>query len=243
MSADRDALRRAIILRLSPWGALRAEFAALAGGPGATAAWGLVIANLALLGWAWHRDWGLADLLWPYWWQSVLIGGYTVARMVSLQHARTEGLVIPPGYDPQQVVRGAKWIFAVFFAIHYGMFHLLYLGFIGAMPGTATGMGWLGWLVALVVLVGSQHLTFRDHRRRDASTPPNLVALMMLPYVRILPMHLIAVFGALLTGGTTALLVFGLLKTCADLAGLGYEQRISDALAEAAALEQPSQHT
>jgi hypothetical protein len=237
MNTDRDALRLAIIARLSPWGALRAELASLAGGAGAVAAWGVVVGNLILLGWAWHAGWGLADLLWPYWWQSVLIGGYTVARMVSLQGARTEGLVIPPGYDPQQVVRGVKWIFAVFFAIHYGMFHLIYLMFIGAMADTGVGMGWLAWLVAFAVLVGSQHLTFRDQRRRDAGTPPNLVALMMLPYARILPMHLIAVFGSFLMGGTAAMLLFGVLKTCADLVGLGYEQRISDALAEAAAYE------
>jgi hypothetical protein len=240
MSTDRDALRRAIIGRLSPWGALRAELSAMAGGAGAAAAWGVVVGNLILLGWAWQNGWGLADLLWPYWWQSVLIGIYTVLRMVSLERARTEGLVIPAGYDPQQVVRGAKWIFAGFFAIHYGMFHLVYLMFIGAMPGNGTGMGWAGWLVAFVVLVGSQHLSFRDQRRRDAATAPNLVALMMLPYARILPMHLIAVFGAFLMGGTAAMLLFGLLKTCADLAGLGYEQRIADALAEAAALESKS---
>lgn len=241
MNADRNALRRAIILRLSPWGALRAEFGALAGGPGAAAAWGVVIANLALLGWAWHHRWGLADLLWPYWWQSVLIGGYTVARMVSLQHARTEGLVIPPGYDPQQVVRGAKWIFAGFFAIHYGLFHLVYLIFIGAMPRGDGSLSWLGWLGAFVLLIGGQHLAFRDQRRRDASTPPNLVALMMLPYARILPMHLIAVFGSFLMGGTAAMILFGLLKALADLGGLGYEQRIGEALAEAAVYERSTQ--
>ncbi len=237
MNAHRNALRRAIIQRLSPWGALRAELAALAGGPGAAAAWAVVVANLALLAWALVSDWTLADLLWPYWWQSVMIGVYTVRRMVSLEHARTEGLKIPPGFDPQQVVRGAKWVIAGFFAVHYGLFHVVYLTFLIAMPGPGTGLGWLGWLVTLVVLAGSQHFAFREQRLRDATTPPNLVALMMLPYPRIVPMHLLASFGAFLMGGTVTMLLFGLLKTCADLVGLGYERRIADALNEAAAIE------
>lgn len=233
--SERDALRRAILARLSPWAALRAELRALAGGDGSAAAWGVLIANGLLLAWAWHAGWGLADLLWPYWWQSLVIGGYTIARMLVLQRARTEGLTIPAGYDPQQVVRGAKWFFAALFALHYGMAHLVYAIFVAAMPGSGATGGWLGWIGLLALLLGGQHLAFREQRRRDAATPPNLVALMVLPYVRILPMHLIAVLGALLGGGAAALVVFGLLKTAADLVGLGYEQRFADALAEAAA--------
>jgi hypothetical protein len=49
----------------------------------------------------------------------------------------------------------------------------------------------------------------------DLGGRPNIGTLMFMPYLRILPMHLSIILGAVL-GGSTAVLFFLALKTAAD---------------------------
>jgi hypothetical protein len=46
---------------------------------------------------------------------------------------------------------------------------------------------------------------------------PNIGMLVSTPYLRIMPMHLTVVLGGLIYGGPGTLLLFGVLKTFADV--------------------------
>jgi len=57
--------------------------------------------------------------------------------------------------------------------------------------------------------------SYRQNKIVDKQKTQNIGQLMFSPYTRIIPMHLIIVFGAIL--GQSALVVFLLLKTAVDL--------------------------
>ncbi len=59
----------------------------------------------------------------------------------------------------------------------------------------------------------------------DAQGTPNIGTLMFTPYLRVVPMHLTIVFGAVALG-STGVLVFGGMKMVADVAMHVAEHRL-----------------
>lgn len=176
---------------------------------------------------------GVVMLMIPYWTQSVIIGLFNARRIAALRVFHTAGLKINGrAVDATPSVRRQTW---VFFLIHYGFFHFIYLMFMGVFSamgrsgGAFSGFGsptgyanlWLA-VMALGFLVseGREHAV---DRAADDATPPNIGNLMFAPYLRIIPMHLTIIVGALI-GGWGAVLLFGSLKTMADVAMLKVER-------------------
>lgn len=201
---------------------------------------GLVLMNAAVVLGAVVSGDGAVMLMFPYWTQSVVIGAFNIRRIAALKVFQTNGLKINGvAVDPTPSVRRQTW---VFFMIHYGLFHLVYLLFMGAFGvmarsgglfsgfGSASGFSGL-WLI--VMAAGYVVTEWREHavdRAEDEATPPNIGHLMFAPYVRIIPMHLTIIFGALL-GGWGALLLFGVLKTAVEV--LVYKKQHAPAPASA----------
>ncbi|HMB56176.1 MAG TPA: DUF6498-containing protein [Arenimonas sp.] len=180
------------------------------------ATWSLVGSNALtlVLGLALH--WPVATLLWPYWLQSVIIGWYARKRMLALQAFSTEGFTSGSNEEPVPENETGKRETAKFFVIHYGFFHLFYLLFLLAEARPA---GFLD--VVLIAAAGysftyAQRKTFTEQVAADARGRPNLGALMFLPYLRVVPIHLSIVFGATMMG-SGGLLLFVPLKTVADV--------------------------
>jgi hypothetical protein len=187
---------------------------------------GLVLMNAAVVLGALISGDGAIMLMFPYWTQSVVIGAFNVRRIAVLKEFRTAGLKINGVLvDPTPSVRRQTW---VFFLIHYGFFHLVYLMFMGVFGvmaraggpfsgfGSASGYSGL-WLI--VMALGYVFTEWREHvedRAEDEATPPKIGNLMFAPYGRIIPMHLTIIFGAML-GGWGALLLFGVLKTAVEV--------------------------
>lgn len=202
------------------------------------ALWAILASNALTLGVALWQDWGLLHLLWPFWVQSVVIGWYARRRMLALRAFCTEGMRINNrAVEPTpQTLRST----ANFFAVHFGFFHVVYLVFLlaftfGADPAgfinvTMEGSGevrqvFIGRVGALDLLVmaglgwgfwRSHRLSHHEHLAADLSRVPKLGSLMMLPYARVLPMHLCIILGVVLPGGG-AVWLFGLLKIAADV--------------------------
>jgi hypothetical protein len=105
---------------------------------------------------------------------------------------------------------------ALFFAAHYGLFHFVYLVFLVGNPEQPAPLDAAFWMCAAAFAVNHMW-SYRYHRDMDRRGTPNIGTLMFTPYLRILPMHLTILFGAWLSGGAGALLLFGALKTIADV--------------------------
>lgn len=194
---------------------------------------GILAANLLAIVVAFLDGGNLLYLLWPYWIQSVVIGFFAQRRIRMLQRFSTEGLkmngraVAPTPASRRQA--------ANFFVLHYGLFHLFYLvallTFTGPMAAGRLSLGALsGWDTLTIVGVGigfalSHRASHREHVEADLSGNPNLGALMFLPYLRIVPMHLTIILAAVLHSAL-GVLFFSVLKTVADVAMHIIEHRL-----------------
>lgn len=172
-------------------------------------------ANAVTLVIALWQGWSFAALVWPYWLQSVAIGAGNVARMSRVARFSTAGLRMNDAPVPEDA-RGRGRMVA-FFCMHYGLFHLVYLVFLVGIADLAPGEGrWVA--LGAAVMVAAQVTATRRQIREDAATTPNLGAMMLLPYLRILPMHMTIVLGLPVAGSSPgfAVLLFGALKTLGD---------------------------
>ncbi|MCK7593486.1 DUF6498-containing protein [Pseudomarimonas salicorniae] len=200
---------------------------------------GILASNLVTLGVAYWADWGLLALLWPYWIQSVVIGWFSYRRIRALRRFAVDNLRM--NNQPVDESPDTRRRIAQFFALHYGFFHVGYLFFLGifslaGQSGAAQGdlverFGTVSALdLPLIALLGlsfyfSHAASHREHLAADLRGRPNIGTLMFLPYGRVLPMHVTIIVGAALNSGL-GLLLFGLLKTAADLGMHHVEHRV-----------------
>ena len=183
----------------------------------------LLVGNLITLVLALRQGWSLTDLLLPFWLQSVAIGVLQAIRMMRLKSFSTEGFTSNGKRVPETPAakRSTVW----FFAAHYGAFHLFYLFFIvgvasqeysaadAAVFVPGTGRWYLACVAALVFAEIAAH---RDDVRRDASGKPNLGLLMFLPYLRVVPMHLMIFIGGTFGSSSVSVIAFVSMKTASD---------------------------
>lgn len=184
-------------------------------------------------------DWGLVEVLWPFWIQSVVIGWYARKRVLRLGDLRVDGT--RPASGPGQAHSGSPRLLANFFALHFGGFHVVYLVFLLAFTLSASPEGFIdvhhantGETIAArvgrvstldgLVFAGLGWAFWRAHRAShaehvaaDLAGQPNIGTLMFLPYLRVIPMHLTLLLGVFLGGGTWAIALFVALKTLADV--------------------------
>jgi len=187
---------------------------------GMTPARAILATNLATLVAALIQGWGMIQLLFPFWGQSMIIGLYSLLRIRKAA-----------GWDLR---------YPLFFLAHYGGFHGVYLILLIALTGSADAQGMvpvnnggsgesvqlyagtytpLDGVIYLALIIGFW-LTHRASHTRyletDLAGRPSAQKLMSVPYLRILPMHLTLIMGAFL-GGPGTVIFFMMLKTGADL--------------------------
>ncbi len=182
----------------------------------------LLIANMLTLGIALFEQWPIAMVLWVYWSQSVIIGVFNFVRMVGLREFSTDGLSSNGKTVPETTA--GKWRTAIFFVLHYGFFHAAYAVFVGSVSTGLVRQDALWILTGAAFFLVNNLRSYCHAHRVDLKGRPNLGAMMMFPYARIVPMHLcIIFFGYTIEnseGGPVnwaVLAVFMLLKTGADV--------------------------
>jgi hypothetical protein len=194
--------------------ASRSKEQGLPAAPSDASVWSLVLVNAIALMVAYAGGWSLIDLMAVYWVQSVIIGVSYFFRMMNLERFSTENFKInDQSVDPTPQTRRKT---ATFFLFHFGFFHFGYLVFIFAENTHGSPLG-LGLLICTIAFAINHYFSYRYHRQVDASGTPNIGTLMFTPYLRVVPMHLTIVFGAIALG-TTGILVFGVMKMMADVA-------------------------
>jgi hypothetical protein len=177
----------------------------------------LLLANLFTIVIAVLFRWDLIQVLWIYWGQSLIIGYFNWRRMQTLDNFSTEGLrmnnrAVEPTRKTQKQI-------AHFFVLHYGGFHIIYLVFIAMETARVDALYILVALVCVIAFYFNHRLSFQNTVALDRQRVPNIGTMMFSVYPRIIPMHLLIVFGGAVAGGSMiALVIFLILKTLADVA-------------------------
>jgi hypothetical protein len=185
--------------------------------------WTLVLGNFYSIYLAFAQDWPLGEILWIYWAQSVIIGISNYIRMMSLKEFTTGGM--QAGGKPVPETPEGKRMTANFFAIHFGLFHFVYAVFLYAQmplddipPGDILLLGTCVGAFALSHGFSLVHNGNKDFRAKK----PDIGLLLFYPYLRIVPMHLVIIFGTMITmllgdmGESIVIVLFMLMKTVAD---------------------------
>lgn len=173
----------------------------------------LLFSNLFTIAIALLEHWNLRTVLFIYWGQNIIVGFFNVLRLLHIKKFN-------PGEDASRTFPLAvRFVPAGFFALHYGFFHFGYFQFIGFPIARDWKWVWIGLAIFFL-----HHLfSFRRNFHREVGAW-NFARLMFFPYIRIVPMHIIIIFGGFITillrnefADRLVLIFFLLLKTNADL--------------------------
>lgn len=165
------------------------------------------------------------SLLLVYWIQSVIIGVFQFLKIINLNKFVSKNPVT--NKQTVQSNNSVKYFMGFFFLFHYGLFHNVYFGFITSDYTKFFGLGEakisvFGILLMTVLFFGNHLFSYLANKDKDESQPPDIRAMVLKPYVRILPMHLTLMLGIFLTlimPGHERLIIilFIFLRTLADL--------------------------
>lgn len=181
----------------------------------------LLAANIAAFAAVEITKESLTSILWAYWFQSVAIGVVNYQYIKSLRNFSSTNFKY--NGRPLSDVPDAKNKVARFFLIHYNIFHFAYLvGIVMINIDYNTLEIDLSHTFSLPalgggLLFGVYHILHYklDKSAYDPDARVHIGAVMFLPYLRILPMHLAIVFGAF--SPAAAFTTFIWLKISADV--------------------------
>lgn len=173
---------------------------------------GLLVSNLIVIILSVVQNWEVSEVLWVYWMQSIIIGFFQFLRILSLKKFSTENFTI--NNRPAPPTLKTKVFTAFFFMFHYGFFHFIYAIFLFSLF-TNQPFNFRYLILGSFIFFLNHTFSFYHNRVVDQQRVQNIGSLLFAPYARIIPMHLVIVFGAIL--GQSTLVVFLLLKTLADL--------------------------
>ena len=180
----------------------------------------LVALNLVPLVGVLYWGWQSFELIFLYWMENVVIGAFTLARMV-----------VRPYQHP------VDWAFPVllapFFTFHYGMFTWIHGSFVvllfgpenlkslDLLPVVGEMLSLPHMLTALAALAAIQGLDWLRDVRQQGFGSGSVRSLMAAPYRRIVVLHLTILAAgvalATLNEPTTGLIILVLLKTGSDV--------------------------
>lgn len=149
-------------------------------------------------------------VVWIYWFQSITIGLFNFLDLLTVKNYNTGNLKI----NDQPVSTANQGCVAWFFLVHYGFFHIGYAVFLLASLGVRS-VNKLVLLIGIAAFFLESVLNFMRQKQIERTVSVNMGNLFFLPYLRIIPMHLMILLPAFL--GWQPALLFLVLKMAADL--------------------------
>ena len=173
-------------------------------------AWFLLLINSYLIYYYLQNPGEFNTIVWIYWLQSILIGFFTFIELLKTENPDETSMKM----NDQPVTKKNIGCAAFFFLFHFGFFHLVYAIFL--LTGFSAGAN-----AKIVLIKGGIFLvesTFDLIRRRSATKEgekENIGKMFFVPYLRIIPMHLMILVPGFLGFGSSV--IFLILKTLADI--------------------------
>ena len=178
----------------------------------------LIVANVITIIMALFLNWSVLDVMLLYVIQSMIIGLFHFLKMLSASARMGKGAA------------GFGIILSLFYLVHYGMFHAVYLffliGFYFALPQNGHSLIFFsaGFLITIAVFVFNHLFSFLHYAKKSVNHDFSMLdisKMMFNPYLRIIPMHITIIFGGmfLFLGifNWAVLLLFMVLKTVVDV--------------------------
>ena len=187
----------------------------------------LLISNLFTIALAIYFGCDIINILWIYWFQSIIIGLICVVEILSLKKFSTEE--ITPPLEPNSV--STKIQVAVVFIFAFGMFHFIYALFLFNIFSLAQKGNIIQWEVILPgISIFFVHYFIQyilSKIKTQSNVVPNIGKVMIKPFYRIVPMHLIIILSVWIilagvspsnrTASIIILILFTSIKTLADV--------------------------
>ena len=170
--------------------------------------WFLLLMNGYLIYYYQQQPGEFNTIVWIYWLQSVLIGLFNFFDLLSVKNPDATSMSI----NSQPVTKSSMGCAAWFFLLHYGLFHFVYAIFL--LVGKSSGVNGKLLLITAGIFVAESTIQFIRKRSTLQSEKVNVGKLFFMPYLRIVPMHLMILVPSFL--GITASVLFLVLKTAAD---------------------------
>lgn len=180
----------------------------------------LIIANLIPLFGVVFYGWDISSIMFLYWAESAIIGGFTVLKILRSEASDNQ---------TQAANTASKAFFLTFFPIHYGIFMSVHLVFILVLFGIfSEGFTFLNIFWSFLSLLASHTISYFTNyigNKEYKKLSPD--QLFMLPYPRIFVMHLTILLGSFFVIATgqsiIALALLVILKIIVDIASHLFE--------------------
>lgn len=170
----------------------------------------LIAGNLYCIWYYQNYPNAFSTVVWIYWVQSISIGLLNFLNLLTIKN-----------YDPgdfkinnQPVTNTNKGCVAWFFLFHFGGFHFVYAIFLLISIGIRS-VNKLVFIVGIATFFLESVLSFIRQKKMENTVQFSIHQLFFLPYVRIIPMHLMILLPAFL--GWKPTLLFLVLKMGADI--------------------------
>jgi hypothetical protein len=147
--------------------------------------WLLLALNLyAIFHYMQHPE-SINTLMAIFWIQSAFIGLFTFIGMLAFTNRTNSGFTTTekPGI-------GGAGCSAMFFAVHYGGFHLAYFFFVTYKLAGDKHADWQFIQLSFWAILFGSIMQFIQDKRHNHTAAVNPLTMFIMPYARIVPMHL-----------------------------------------------------
>ena len=156
-----------------------------------------------------HPD-AFATVVWIYWFQSITIGIFNFLDLLTVKNYDAASYKI----NIKSVKADSKGCAAWFFLFHFGFFHIVYCIFLLVDFGISS-VNKMVLLLGIAAFFLESTINFIRQKQIERTVKVNLGTMFFLPYLRIIPMHLMILLPVFF-GWKPSLLFLGL-KMGADI--------------------------
>jgi hypothetical protein len=171
--------------------------------------WFLLFINSYLIYYYLDGSGGFNTIVWIYWMQSIIIGLFTFIQLLTTVNPDETSMKL----NNQPITKNSMGCAAFFFLMHYGLFHFVYSIFL--LVGFSKGTNLKVLLITGGIFLVESTLQFLRRRLPGKSEKVNVGKIFVIPYLRIIPMHLMILLPGIL--GISVSVLFLVLKTIADI--------------------------